>query len=522
MAVVTISNPGNGGIYWPDLFDVNFLDSGTTVSRTSRSFIVTWQSEDWGTVEIRFSGTGLTYSDGTFPDGARLVEGSLTGMTVKVGGATWLRATSLDLPAEVMDHLWLGWMHRGQYRPGDAFDFWTALLRGDDRILGSDADDDLIGGQNPGNDTIFGGAGFDWINAGAGNDVIDGGADRDTYSLQESFFDRTAFRGAVVNLQTGTATDSWGGTDTLTSVERVEGSRFADQITGSAEAERFSGLKGRDTIDGGGEHDTVRYDRDADFGGLRGVNVNLATGVARDGWGQEDTLLNIEGVFGTRFGDAITGNGADNWFIGGDGRDSINGGAGLDTMEFWKETVETGAVVDLSRSSGQVQNDGFGNVETLVSIENLYGTALGDRMTGNRLANWLEGDFGSDTLSGGAGNDSIVGGEGADVLTGGSGRDRFFYNTWDGGNPAGDTITDFASGVDAFVFNTVNFEGMDTVLRFRNGTSAGGSGESWFYFNTATRQLFWDADGTGTEAAAVMVATLTGVTALRVADFELQ
>lgn len=520
MATFSITPAGGTNVFWPELFEVDFESASTQVTKTATRFTVIWESQDWGTVEIRFNGTGLVYNDGSFPTGGRLVEGTFNGMTVIVEGQTWMTATALNLSAEALDHIWLGWVRRGEYRPGDAFDLWSFMMRGNDRINGSDSNDDLIGGRNPGNDTIFGGGGSDWIKADAGNDVIDGGDDRDTYTLTESFFDRSAFQGAVVNLATGTATDSWGGTDTLVSIERVEGSRFADQFTGSDANDRFAGLKGRDTIDGGAGWDTVNYDRDADYGGLRGVNVNLATGVARDGWGQIDTLVSIESVRGTAFNDTLIGNDQENWLHGGAGVDVINGGAGTDTADFWNDFVTAGAVVNLGRTNGQVRNDGFGNVETLRGIENLYGTFRNDNLTGNAGANWLEGDFGSDTLSGGGGADVLVGGDGADRMTGGAGADSFRFNRWDGGTPWGDTITDFQSGTDRLTFDTDDFAGMGTTLRFRNGNAAGTVGESWFYFNTATDQLFWDADGIGGDGA-VLVATLTGVASLTAGDFEL-
>lgn len=518
MAVVTITTAGGTNAFWPDLFEVDFEDPSTIVARTATSFTVTWESEEWGTVEIAFTGTGLVYSDGSFPTGGGLLEGTLSAMTVTVEGEAWLTATALNLSAEALDHIWLGWVRRGEYRPGDGFDLWSFMLRGDDVINGSNGNDDLIGGRNPGNDTIFGGGGSDWIKADAGNDVINGGDGRDTFTLTESFFDRTAFQGAVVNLVTGTATDSWGGTDTLTGIERIEGSRFSDRFTGSDADERFAGLKGRDTIDGGAGWDTVRYDRDADYGGGRAVSVNLATGVARDGWGQQDTLIGIENVRATTGNDTLTGSGGDNWLHGGAGVDVVNGGAGVDTLDFWNDFVTAGVVVNLSRSSGQVRNDGFGNVETIRGIENLYGSFQNDNLTGSSGANRLEGDFGSDTLSGGGGRDELVGGDGADRLTGGAGADTFRFNRWDDGTPWGDTITDFVSGTDRLMFDTEDFAGMDDTLRFQNGNSAGTAGESWFYFNSADRRLYWDADGQG-GVAAVVVATLTGVTSLTEADF---
>lgn len=61
---------------------------------------------------------------------------------------------------------------------------------------------------------------------------------------------------------------------------------------------------------------------------------------------------------------------------------------------------------------------------------------------------------------------------------------------------------------------------MDKSVRFQMGTEAGGAGESWFFFDTVTDQLFWDADGIGGEAA-VLVAVLERVNMLTAADFEL-
>jgi hypothetical protein len=103
---------------------------------------------------------------------------------------------------------------------------------------------------------------------------------------------------------------------------------------------------------------------------------------------------------------------------------------------------------------------------------------------------------------------------------GGTGADVFVFDSREGGNPFGDRITDFRSGTDTLAFAFADFAGMDGTLRFRNGTSAGGTGESWFFFNSATDRLFWDRDGAG-GAAAVLVATLVGVDSLTAADFDL-
>ncbi len=51
---------------------------------------------------------------------------------------------------------------------------------------------------------------------------------------------------------------------------------MSDRFTGSANDEQFMGLRGNDTINGGGGDDLVRYDRDERWGGtLGGESVNL-------------------------------------------------------------------------------------------------------------------------------------------------------------------------------------------------------------------------------------------------------
>lgn len=519
MAILTYENGIPNFLWIPDLLQHN-ADNPDLVITQGATFATVSVPTPSGQLFIQASGSGFEFvaptGTGRFPVP---VGGTVTGMTITLNGQLLLSFSNLSVDLQDVGHFMFGWEHRNQWRPGNGFDLMSLLLIGNDVIHGSAGNDDIVAGRNAGNDQIFGGAGFDFIKADAGNDTIDGGADRDTYSFIDTFFDATAFRGAMVNLATGQATDSWGGTDSIISIERVEGSRLADEIIGSAAREQFRGLKGRDTIDGGGGNDVVDYGRDAEFGGHRAVFVDLTRGFARDGWGARDTLIQIEEIFATAGNDTLIGNSADNWFVGRAGVDSFDGKRGRDGVEFWDDNVASGAVVNLSLASGQVQNDGFGNVETLVSIEDLYGTFLGDNLTGSRIANWIGGDDGADTINGGAGDDTLSGGGGTDRLTGGAGVDVFVFERAGSQSPWGDRITDFRSGTDKLAFQTEDFAGMGASPRFQNGTSAGSAGESWFYFDTGTKRLFWDADGLG-GAAPIHVATLNGVASLTGADFE--
>lgn len=93
------------------------------------------------------------------------------------------------------------------------------------------------------------------------------------------------------------------------------------------------------------------------------------------------------------------------------------------------------ARIDLSRTD--VQNTGHG-LDRVIGVEDVTGSAYGDRIIGSGDANRLWGYEDSDTISGAAGkdwlsggndNDSLLGGAGDDTLKGGSGND-----TLDGGD----------------------------------------------------------------------------------------
>lgn len=186
-------------------------------------------------------------------------------------------------------------------------------------------DDEFLG--TPRRDVFNGGIGDDYFDSSRGNDVYRGGAG----------FDQVSFRGdpngVTANLATGVATDGWGNTDKLISIEMLRGSMFDDTFTGKVGTQVFRGLAGDDFIDGGKGFDQVRYDRDVNYGGTSGVTVHLGQGKATDGFGDTDTLRSIEDARGSEFDDILTGSGARNWLEGGDGNDRLSGLNGDDTLE---------------------------------------------------------------------------------------------------------------------------------------------------------------------------------------------
>ena len=337
-------------------------------------------------------------------------------------------------------------------------------LGGDDLLFGAGSRDKLFGGD--GHDRLVGDAGNDLLVGGAGEDSFVGGRGNDTFNgtdtaqedLDGSGFDHVDYSsdgggsGVTVNLATGTATDSYGHTDTLIDIEVVFGTNSADTITGGGANgfEDFRGLGGNDVINGGAGVDRVTYSSDLGRGGEMGVVVNLETGTARDGFGDTDTLSNIERVRGTVFSDEITGNGGGNRLepLGGD--DFINGRAGKDTVSYANDhffTQNGNGITGIRADLGTrkiVDTSGF-NVDTVVSIENVTGSIFDDEIRGNGGANGLDGGAGDDFLAGRGGNDALSGRTGNDILRGGVGNDWL-----EGGT--GDDVLGGGAGSDAFGF----------------------------------------------------------------------
>lgn len=266
----------------------------------------------------------------------------------------------------------------GPFAEGELIE-WGEILS--TTVLG--ADEDISGTAGP--DVLSGGYGDDYFISSEGKDTYKGGAGFD----QVSFKDDPS--GVVASLATGKATDGWGDTDKLISIEMLRGSLFDDRLTGDNGDNHIRGLAGDDVLNGGKGNDVVRYDRDANYGGTDGVTVNLKKGYAIDGFGDRDTLRKFENVRGTDAKDKITGTKAANDIRGEDGADVLKGLGGKDILE-----------------------GGGGN-------DKLFG--------GN----------GKDVLLGGNGKDKLDGGKGNDDLYGGGKNDRFIFN----GKFGDDTIHDF-------------------------------------------------------------------------------
>lgn len=186
-------------------------------------------------------------------------------------------------------------------------------LRGDagnDVVYGDDGNDTVRG--DAGNDILFGGAGNDLVQGGTGDDFLHGGAGADNIQ-GEAGNDTVSYEGSsggvavTINGSANTGGDAAG--DTLSGIENLIGSSFADTLTGDALANLIDGGDGADVISAGDGNDTV-------IGGLGNDSIDGGTGA-----------------------DSITAGDGNDTVTGGLGNDTIFGGAGDDQITAGPDTA---------------------------------------------------------------------------------------------------------------------------------------------------------------------------------------
>jgi Ca2+-binding RTX toxin-like protein len=329
---------------------------------------------------------------------------------------------------------------------------YAEIIDGADGVTDTD---DYIRGLG-GADTIYALDGNDLIYGGEGADTIYGGDDFDTASYTDSAV------GVTVSLITGRGFNGTAQGDRLHSIEGLTGSGHADLLIGNDGENGLNGYFGDDVLNGGGGIDHLWGGNDNDI--LKGgggadtldgghgsdtsdyseatswVWVDLGWGVGRlmgeGGWWsadfiEEDTLINIENVTGSSYGDILGGTDYPNTLKGRDGADLLFGGGGVDRLygENGNDTLKGGGGADLldggdgtdtisySQSPSGVAvlfaagRGYWGDAEgdTFAGIENITGSNFADILGGNAWPNVLEGGGGDDVLDGAGGSDTMYG-----------------------------------------------------------------------------------------------------------------
>ena len=435
---------------------------------------------------------------------------------------------------------------------------------GDDQISGGGAHDEAYGGD--GNDQIYangllygengddrlsagsastldGGAGNDSLNGGSYDDVLDGGAGADSLW--------GGYGKDVLHVDLGDSSVNGGDGDDLILVSGLRAGETATlgatpgvYVSGDYGDDRFVILAdlsagGVISFNGGpGGYSSESYDGhdELDLSHATGaVTVDLSQTAAQQTGLGAFILYQIEDVRASDYGstltgdahnNALTGGAGEDWLIsaggadqlsGGDGHDSVWGGAGDDLLEGGEgdDTIDGGAGIDTvvyAQATTRVEIDlsfmedqltrGAG-VDTLISIENVIGSAFDDR------------------LMGGAGANALTGGAGADSLIGGDGADRFVYTALsDSTVAARDVIADFTRGLDRIDLSALDASSATVGDQaFHLGATAGHEGDIVVTYDGLSGQtsvsLYVDGDAT----ADAMIMLVGNLTALAASDF---
>ena len=148
------------------------------------------------------------------------------------------------------------------------------------------------------------------------------------------------------------------------------GSQSGEVLLGAESPDRLEGGGGADTLNGGEGYDIAIYENSDDP-----VIVDLSAGTGEGGDAEGDTLVGIEGIFGSAYDDTLTGDAEANLLVGRAGADTLegkggtddlNGGLGADTYIFGEgdgadtvvEVAEEG-VVNTLRFNGNYEVSDF-------------------------------------------------------------------------------------------------------------------------------------------------------------------
>ena len=447
-------------------------------------------------------------------------------------------------------------------------------LGGNDTAHGGSGDDSMRGGG--GADVLRGNGGLDVLNGGLGVDSLGGGLGADIFQFSDfgaanadsitDFasgedvieLDGSVFTGIGAGFfaanSSGTAQDasdriifetdtrqvwydadgSGAGARQLVATLQAGGTLAAADIAvsgGSTPPGAINGTAGNDTLNGTDDADTIN--------GLGGDDEVEGNG----GDDRIDGGAGADRLSGSSGNDHVLGGDGDDVLdflpFEGDGNDTLDGGAGNDTFfaSPGDVLVDSGGIDTVISNNSWTLAAGFENL----SFENYefddnglpglegFGNSLANHMStyiGN--GGLLDGAGGNDTLVGFSFQaDTLIGNAGNDVLDGGGGGDRLVFNVAPGAANA-DLVIGFGSGSDRIVI-----DGDAHAATGPSGAFAAGDGRfvantsgmatdtsDRVLYNTATGELWYDADGNGA-GARQLVATLEGAPLLAATDIEI-
>ncbi|WP_024929104.1 type I secretion C-terminal target domain-containing protein [Methylophilus sp. OH31] len=320
-------------------------------------------------------------------------------------------------------------------------------------LKGNDEDNTLIG--NSAGNKLEGGLGNDILNGGAGADTMIGGKGWDTYYVDN-------IKDVIVELENTDHVLADEGIDTINSSISLSLANYANveyltllgtanlNATGNDGSNLLIGNAGNNILDGGGNRDDMQGGAGNDTyivddindqaietlaGAAGGIDIVLSSVSFALNYNVENLTLtgteNIDG-YGNELNNTIRGNAGNNRLGGGgDGSDTLIGGAGNDIYEVTylfassaKPVTQDTVIESLNAGIDSIILSAAGNNGLLnkylmpLNVENLDATntyGAFSHLIGNNSANYIIGNDYSHIFDGGAGVDTLVGGNSSDT-----------------------------------------------------------------------------------------------------------
>jgi Ca2+-binding RTX toxin-like protein len=433
--------------------------------------------------DIIFSGAGADAMDGG--DGTDLLTYENAPSAVRalmLGGDAGLGDASGDTFANIENVIGSAF---GDTLGGNALNNYLYGRAGDDTLVGGGGEDHLVGGT--GGDTLDGTLGYTYVN----------------------YADAASGVSAYLTWEAGGTGEAAG--DHYIGIEGMVGSAHADVLSGNEVANTLQAGDGNDWLFG-------REGQDALYGGAGNDVLSGGTGSTENSYG----------------GDLLDGGDGTDVAYYRDAPNTVFRVSEVGNKQGMVDGQSYGIGIDIANG---VNNFGEAVGDVLANIENIWGSRFDDIIRGDdNVGGQVYGFEGNDILDGRGGDDVFYGGTGADTLTGGAGAEDFFYLSYNDhynqygtleAYEGGDTITDFEHGVDhitvsRYWFGFGNIGGPAAALTaqhadFITSGTAAGSTKPTFFWNAATGELQFDADGTG-GTAAVNIATLSNLPTFTLSD----
>jgi Ca2+-binding RTX toxin-like protein len=278
---------------------------------------------------------------------------------------------------------------------GDLAGVGSDTFTGVSAVAGSAFDDSIIGSNNA--------TGAQEFDGRAGNDLINGNG-----GFDRAFYDNDSTNSGInIDMASGGVTgDAAIGSDTLTSIESIRATDFADTyvatnfgVTGSnvgnfGTFNEVEGMDGNDTIIGNGNTRIAFYNASA------GVTVDMNSGTSHStasgdvaGVGN-DTFTGVNAVEGSNFNDTISGSNGSDTIYGRAGADLLTGGAGADHFAF--NALSDSTVASHDTISDFLHGTDIIDTSAITGITAVQGLITGSAQVAAHSIAWIQS--GTDTI----------------------------------------------------------------------------------------------------------------------------